>query len=215
MDKTTVLLEKISTNQFLLAVIYLGKHEDPDLMAKITIRMCDIDVLVKTSGFTQNAVAYDSLRKIVQVDTKQLEMTNFEAVNVEAITYCLQPFLAVNVLLNPSSETHVLVNEFLMIQRLKVSRQTISFIFFNSSFEPVLSQQGFSDPRLYCEIIRACFISLNNVCGTTRESMWCAFTFIKIPHILKQMNLQAKGRDQRLNFFRNALIFPLTFPRFR
>jgi mediator of RNA polymerase II transcription subunit 24 len=168
LSKTGILLEKIAANPFLLAVICLGKNEDTEFAAKLAIRLRDVDNIVNTVGMTQYAATYECLRKIVQIEAKNLEMVNFEPVAVEPITYCLQPLLAVNVLLNPSSE---MVNEFLMVQRLK----------------------GYSDARLYCEIFRACFISLNNVTDNNRESMWCAFTFIKIPHILKQMAAQANG----------------------
>ena len=38
----------------------------------------------------------------------------------EPVTYCLQALLAIEVLLNPSSDTQMFVNELLMVQRLKV-----------------------------------------------------------------------------------------------
>lgn len=39
---------------------------------------------------------------------------------VEPLTYCLQSVLAIQVLLHPSCDTQVLVNQLLMIQRIKV-----------------------------------------------------------------------------------------------
>jgi hypothetical protein len=38
----------------------------------------------------------------------------------EPVTYCLQALLAIEVLLNPSSDTQMFVNELLLVQRLKV-----------------------------------------------------------------------------------------------
>lgn len=45
-----------------------------------------------------------------------------ENLDTEPVTYCLQPLLTVNVLLNPTLDTSVFVNQLLMIQRLKVIR---------------------------------------------------------------------------------------------
>lgn len=47
--------------------------------------------------------------------------------------------------------------------------------------------------RLYCEIMRACWLSLYDVSGTTNESQWGAFTFIKVPQILSQLHSITKG----------------------
>lgn len=87
-------------------------------------------------------------------------------VPMESISYCLQPFFAVQVLLNPSTETAVFVNQLLMIQRLK----------------------GYTNARLYSEIMRACLMCLHNVAGTVKESQWGAMTFLKIPFILKELH---------------------------
>ena len=43
-----------------------------------------------------------------------------DAVDCEPVTFCLQPLLAVEVLLNPSSDTQTFVNQVLMVQRIKV-----------------------------------------------------------------------------------------------
>lgn len=85
---------------------------------------------------------------------------------MESITHCLQPLFAVQVLLNPSTETAVFVNQLLMVQRLK----------------------SYTNERLYCEIIRACLMCLHNVTGTFKESQWGAFTFLKVPLILKELH---------------------------
>lgn len=93
--------------------------------------------------------------------------------NVEKITYCVQALLAIEVMHSPSSPTNVLVSQMLLIKRTK----------------------GFTMPRLYCEIIRACWLSLYDVSGTANESQWGAFTFIKVPQILSQLHNITKGKE--------------------
>ena len=48
-------------------------------------------------------------------------------------------------------------------------------------------------PRLYSEVMRACLITLNDVLGTSIESQWGAFTFLKVPHILRQLHFTIRG----------------------
>lgn len=159
----------------MLGVLYLSQYEDPELYARVVKKYEEINMSMQPTGVqVQNINSY--LHRMVYIRIDDLAMREYEQKKVEAVTYCLQPLLAVEVLLNPSSDTHVYVDQILIIQRIK----------------------GYSMPRLYCEIIRACLISLNNVSGTTRESMWCAFTFIKIPHILKQLN--HSQRDDKLDY---------------
>ncbi|XP_059614559.1 mediator of RNA polymerase II transcription subunit 24 [Phlebotomus argentipes] len=172
--RVSSVMESIVQSQFLMGILYLGKQEDAELFGKIGKKYQEI---VSMSG-VKNSGIEEALKKVTFIELNQLEMIEMEPKGVEAITYCLQPLLAVEVLLNPSSDTQIYVNQLLMIQRLK----------------------GYSAPRLYCELIRACLISLNNVSGPNRESMWCAFTFIKVPHILKQLNALSKDYDEKLDY---------------
>lgn len=124
----------------------------------------EIETLLKTS--TQKSVVpiEDSLKKLCNLEIESLCP---EKIKMESITHCLQPLFAVQVLLNPSTETTVFVNQLLMVQRLK----------------------SYTNARLYCEIIRACLMCLYNVTGTFKESQWGAFTFLKVPHILKELHV--------------------------
>uniref|UniRef100_A0A7G3AZX6 Mediator of RNA polymerase II transcription subunit 24 n=1 Tax=Lutzomyia longipalpis TaxID=7200 RepID=A0A7G3AZX6_LUTLO len=167
-------LDSVVTSQFLMGILYLGKQEDAELFGKISKKYSEIVGLAGTKVPTID----EAFRKVALIELNHLDMIELEPKSVEAITYCLQPLLAVEVLLNPSSDTQVYVAQMLMIQRLK----------------------GYSTPRLYSELIRACLISLNNVSGPNRESMWCAFTFIKLPHILKQLNTLSKDYDEKLDY---------------
>jgi hypothetical protein len=52
-------------------------------------------------------------------------------------------------------------------------------------------------PRLYSEVMRACLITLNDALGMSIESQWGAFTFLKVPHILRQLHLAIRGEQAR------------------
>jgi len=59
-------------------------------------------------------------RKLCHLDIDSENGADGRPDNSEPVTYCLQALLAIEVLLNPSSDTQMLVNELLMVQRLKV-----------------------------------------------------------------------------------------------
>ena len=109
----------------------------------------------------------------------------------EPVTYCLQPLLAVEIMLNPGCETSYLVEKLIMLQRLK----------------------GYSNPRLYCDIMRAFLISLNSVLGTSEEAQWGAFTILKLPHIFKQLHNDLKGNEEFFKkYWEENIKFFLFFP---
>ncbi|XP_065086378.1 mediator of RNA polymerase II transcription subunit 24 [Ochlerotatus camptorhynchus] len=175
-EKMVNVLEKIVQSQFLVGVVYVGKFEDPDLFVMLKKKCHRIDNLTASSGFVppvgsqKNVTVNDYIRKVGCIDADTLDMKAFDGRGVEPITYCLQPLIAIDILFNPNCDTQTYVSEFLSIQTLK----------------------GYSLSRLYCEIIRACLTCLNNVSGTSRESYICAFTFIKVPQILRQIHLQSR-----------------------
>lgn len=175
-EKTANVLEKIVQSQFLLGVVFVGKFEDPELFGMLANKCLEIENLTVKSGFVppvvsqKNVTVNDYIRKVASIETETLEIKEFDGKGVEPITYCMQPLIAIDILFNPNCDTQMYVLEFLSIQALK----------------------GFPLSRLYCEIIRACLTCLNNVSGTSRESYICAFTFIKVPQIMRQIHLQTR-----------------------
>ncbi|XP_008553278.1 mediator of RNA polymerase II transcription subunit 24 [Microplitis demolitor] len=164
-DKPASILKQMLSSDFLCAMMYLAKYDDKDLYLEVVKKCQEIESLYKTCGQKSLALIDDSLKKLCNLEIETVAPNSIN-LNVESITYCLQPLFAVQVLLNPSTETAVFVNQLLMIKRLK----------------------GYSNPRLYCEIIRACLMCLHNVTGTVKESQWGAVTFLKIPFILKELH---------------------------
>ncbi|XP_055534886.1 mediator of RNA polymerase II transcription subunit 24 isoform X2 [Wyeomyia smithii] len=175
-EKMAHVLEKIVQSQFLLGVVYVGRFEDPDMYSILEKKCAGIDNITVASGFVplavcqKNMTVNDYIRKLACIDCETLEMKEFDSRNVESISYCLQPLIAIDFILSPNCDNQTYVAKFVAIQRLK----------------------GYSLSRLYYEVIRACLVCLNNVNGTSRESFVCAFTFIKVPHILRQTHFQSR-----------------------
>ncbi|XP_058460043.1 mediator of RNA polymerase II transcription subunit 24 [Malaya genurostris] len=178
-EKMAHVLEKIVQSQFLLGVVYVGKFEDPEMFGPIEQKCTRIDNLTVASGFVppmitqKNLTINDYIRKVACIECTALDMKEFDGKCTERISYCLQPLIAIDFILNPNLDTHTYVCKFRSIQRLK----------------------GYSLSRLYYELIRGCLICLNNVNGTARESFVCAFTFIKVPHIFRQLHFQSRLLD--------------------
>lgn len=77
----------------------------------------------------------------------------------------MQAWMAVELIRQPGSPTQILVEQLNLLQKLK----------------------GYSDARLYSELMRASLLSLQNVSQTPHESQWGAFAFLKVPHVLAAM----------------------------
>lgn len=170
------LLEKITTNQFIMANIYVARQEDAEFFKKLDEKMANINSNLNNKKCLSlvNAKEIEGLlTKLlsVKLDGKTLDRNNaLLDEQPESITYCLQPYIAVNVLLNPNCSSQSYASHLQMIQQLK----------------------NYPLSRVYSELIRASLICLYNVSSendVSRESMWFAFTFIRVPHIIKQMNL--------------------------
>lgn len=168
-------IDKLMQNKFLLGIIYVGKHEDTELIGKIQQNYVDIKMLSANAGFAgafQTHSFEDSLQIIAHLEIEGMQ--DQPADNTpESITYCLQPLISVEILLHPSNDTETFISKLKMVQRLK----------------------NYSPSRLYCELIRSCLSSLHNVSGlSNRESMWCAFTLIKVPLIIRDMENASRGK---------------------
>lgn len=135
-----------------------------------TTKKCyEIESFLKINNVKLTVAIDDALRDIINLN---VDTVSKNPDNIERITYCIQALLAIEVMHNPSSPTNVLVSQMLLIKRTK----------------------GYTMPRLYCEIMRACWLSLYDVSGTSHESQWGAFTFIKVPQILSQLHSIIKGK---------------------
>ncbi|XP_013111291.2 mediator of RNA polymerase II transcription subunit 24 isoform X1 [Stomoxys calcitrans] len=167
-DQCCTVIEKLVRNQFILAILYVGRQEDPDNYSKIRENYATIKTSLTNSNFTPSHPNVEKyLQKLAYIDVHHLDMKTLDVHPLpEPISYCVQPLLAVEVLLNPCNDTSYYVAEMQMLQRLK----------------------KFSNTRLFYEIIRAGFVSLSNVAETSHDTMLGAFTFFKVPQIIKQLH---------------------------
>uniref|UniRef100_A0A1A9WLL4 Mediator of RNA polymerase II transcription subunit 24 n=1 Tax=Glossina brevipalpis TaxID=37001 RepID=A0A1A9WLL4_9MUSC len=172
LDQCCLVIEKVIKNQFLMSTLYVGCHEDPDYYGQIRERYAAIKTSLTNSNFSPTHPSIETyLHQLAYVDVHHLDMHLLDIQpKPEPVTYCVQPLLTVDVLLNPCNDTSYYVAKMQMVQRLK----------------------KFSNTRLFYEIVRAGFVSLSNVMETTHDTMWGAFTFFKVPQIIKQ--LQALNR---------------------
>lgn len=78
----------------------------------------------------------------------------------------IQCWLEVKLLGNPGTSTTALAEQLQVFQRLK----------------------GFSDARLFAELMRGSLLALYNASQTTHESQWGAFAFLKVPNIFLELS---------------------------
>ncbi|XP_054732184.1 mediator of RNA polymerase II transcription subunit 24 [Anastrepha obliqua] len=175
-ERTCVIVEKFTSNQFLMGIFYIGCYDDIETYGKIRDKYNTLKTILGSSHLPpryHSIVQY--LQQLAYLDATKLPMPRLHSKGVESISYCVQPLLAVEVLLNPCNDTSYFVAELQMIQRLK----------------------NYSLTRLIYEIVRAGFISLSNVVEVSRDTLWGAFTFFKVPHIIKQLHaLQRPNEEQ-------------------
>ncbi|CAK1545659.1 unnamed protein product [Leptosia nina] len=162
LEKSTSLLNSIVSSDFLLAMFYLAKQNDPEEYAEVTKKCQEITgFMMMNTQFKAPLTIHDTLQKICNMVIDKIAPLNNKP---DTVSYCLQALVAVNVLANPSADVQQLSNQLIIIQRIKC----------------------FSLSRLYCELIRACFISLNDASkDALKQALWAAFTFLKVPQIIQ------------------------------
>ncbi|XP_063216057.1 mediator of RNA polymerase II transcription subunit 24 [Bacillus rossius redtenbacheri] len=174
LDKPASILNELLGCDFMVAMCCLAKHETLECYHDVLKKCQELEALLNQNAPIQPSTpVIDNLRKLRQLEVDGSQDADAAEDSSEPVTYCLQALLAVEVLQNPSADTHMFVSEALMVKRLK----------------------GYSTSRLYCEIIRACLMSLNDMMGTNEESNWGAFLFLKVPHILRQLHFTLKGES--------------------
>lgn len=161
LEKSTSLLNSIIHSDFLLSMFYLAKQNDPDEYNEVTKKCQEITAfMMMNTQFKAPVTIHDTLQKICNMDVDKIAPLNNKP---ETVSYCLQALIAISVLVNPSADMQQLSSQLIMIQRIKT----------------------YPLSRLYCELIRACFISLNDASkDPSKQALWAAFTFLKLPQII-------------------------------
>lgn len=165
LEKSSVLLNSIVNTDFLIAMFYLAKQNDPDEYNEVTKKCQEITAfMMMNTQFKPPMTIHVTLHKICNMELDKIAPLNNKP---EAVTYCLQALIAINVFSNPSAGMQQISSHLLMVQKIK----------------------GYSLSRLYCELIRACFISLNDSSNdASKQSLWAAFTFLKVPQVINHLH---------------------------
>lgn len=161
LEKSTSLLTSIVHTDFLIAMFYLAKQNDPDEYNEVTKKCQEITgFMMMNTQFKAPVTIHETLQKICNMSIDKIAPLNSKP---ESVTHCLQALIAIDVLANPSVDLQQLSSQLLMVQRIK----------------------GFTLSRLFCELIRACFISLNDSSkDASKQALWAAFTFLKVPQVM-------------------------------
>ncbi|KAI4471323.1 mediator of rna polymerase ii transcription subunit 24 [Holotrichia oblita] len=104
----------------------------------------------------------DSIHILLKMDPEILSQQQ----NKDSGPGCLiQAWLSIQMISSPGASTHNLVQRLKLIQRLK----------------------HYTDARLYSELMRGSLMSLHDVRQTDYASLWGAFAFLKVPHLLASL----------------------------
>lgn len=165
LEKSTSLLNSIVHSDFLLAMFYLAKQNDPDEYNEVTKKCQEITAfMMMNTQFKAPLTIHDTLQKICNMDIDKIAPLNNKP---ETVTHCLQALIAVTVSANPGADMQQLWSQLIVIQRIK----------------------GYPLSRLYSETIRACFICLNDASkDASKQALWAAFTFLKLPQLINYIH---------------------------
>lgn len=161
LEKSASILYAMVHTDFLLAMLYLAKQSDTEEYAHIIKKYHEITSLTMMNiQFKAPETIEETLMTICRMDINKIAPLNHK---VETVTHCLQALVAIDVLSNPSIDMQQFSNQLIMV--LKIKRFSLS--------------------RLYCELIRAAFISLNDASNdASKQALWAAFTFLKVPQVI-------------------------------
>ncbi|XP_041982697.1 mediator of RNA polymerase II transcription subunit 24 [Aricia agestis] len=165
LEKSTTLLHSIVNADFLIAMFYLAKQNDPEEYSSVTKKCQEISAyMLMNTQFKAPGTIHETLQKLCTLDIDKIAPLNTKP---EPITHCLQAIIAIDLLSNPGADMQHIINQLLVVQRIKC----------------------YPLPRFYCELIRGSFISLNDVSKeASKQSLWAAFTFLKLPKIIQYIH---------------------------
>ncbi|XP_056632124.1 mediator of RNA polymerase II transcription subunit 24 isoform X1 [Diorhabda sublineata] len=155
--KASELLRIILTDDFYISMMCLARYNDPDLFAETNRKCLELETIFKEQD---EILPY--IRKLANIDVTILHLP------IKTETWpgsLIQCWLEVKLTGNPGTSTAILAQQLKIFKKLK----------------------GFSNARLYAELMRGSLMSLYNVRKTTHESQWGAFAFLKVPHILLEL----------------------------
>ncbi|XP_031353097.1 mediator of RNA polymerase II transcription subunit 24 [Photinus pyralis] len=157
LEKANSLIKTLLQSEFYIAMMCLSRYSESELFCDVTKKCEEVEACL-----ADKEEILESVRLLKKLDVASLPLPP----KSDNGPGCLvQAWMAIQLVQQPGSPTQVLVRQLRLIQRLK----------------------GYTDARLYSELMRASLLSLQNVSQTPHESQWGAFAFLKVPHVIAAM----------------------------
>ncbi|ERL93304.1 hypothetical protein D910_10598 [Dendroctonus ponderosae] len=156
-QKASELLKILLTDDFYISMICLAKYNDPELFQETSAKCTEVLSRLPEADEVTKYVA-----KLEHIDIHMLCLP----VNSEKWPGSLvQCWLEVNLMKKPDMDASSLADQLQIFQRLK----------------------GFSDSRLFAELLRGSLLCFYNTNESPHDSRWEAITFLKVPHIIQEL----------------------------
>ncbi|XP_061198259.1 mediator of RNA polymerase II transcription subunit 24-like isoform X2 [Saccostrea echinata] len=177
-DSASVAAHKIAENPTVQALLYVAMSEDQDNYREYEQTVINVRGTLSQSlsdmlpSQTKQKVGI-ALQTLSKVQDMTLPSQALCEVSHLGICPTINTLVTLEAILNPTSDVQPFIDQLCVSERvLHLPR-----------------------PFLYCEIIRACFMGLNNCVDTPEEIKWAAFTYLKLPQILRFMKQQSPSQD--------------------
>lgn len=170
-EKSCELLKAFMESTFVKALLFVGKHEDQAIFDQVTQKCTETETqLGQMQGSVITKDAIDNAIKAIN------NLDSVAAISVpttvpDMLASSLNGMLALDAVLNPTSDIQALVDQVLLLQKM----------------------QNLSWPVLYCEMVRSCFMGLIDSSGGTEDLKWSSFTFLKMPQIIIKIHTNIHG----------------------
>ncbi|XP_066251018.1 mediator of RNA polymerase II transcription subunit 24 [Euwallacea similis] len=174
-QKVNQLLKRILSDDFYVSMMCLAKHSE-DAIRKSEIDKSDASQLsefqkmqrICTEVLSILAESDSSIHHIVKLENIDVHMLSLSVHSERLPGFLIQSWLQVQLVGHPGADTSAIIYKLHILQRLK----------------------GFSDSRLFAELIRGSLISLFDVSETRcpHASHIGAFIFMNIPHIFQEFS---------------------------
>ncbi|XP_048736976.1 mediator of RNA polymerase II transcription subunit 24-like isoform X2 [Ostrea edulis] len=177
-DSASVAAHRIADQPTVQALLYVAMSEDQDNYREYEQTVINVRGTLSQSlsdmlpSHTKQKVgtALQTLSKV-----QDMSLPNKALCDVTHLGICpaINSLVTLEAILNPTSDVQPFIDQLCVSERLlQLSR-----------------------PFLYCEIFRACFMGLNNCTDTPEEMKWAAFTYLKLPQILRYMKQMSSNQD--------------------
>lgn len=177
-DKTCTAIQKIMQGGPIWALLYIARSEDTETYRDY--EQTEVNVRGTVTQLQQNVISTQQREKVIEtlrvLGSQEMQHSSDKPVlEVSHLTVCptVNALVALEAVLNPTNDVQPFLEQLLVIEKLaKLNRA-----------------------KLYCELMRACFMGLIDSNGGQEELKWAAFTFLKLPQVLLRIQRQSPGQD--------------------